>query len=184
MKNILIAAASAALVVGVATNALAVSTTGTSVQINGTVDPTCFFSNTGGSTHNFDDLTNDNAILLDSSHTFDLGNSYCNKAFSLTVTSANGAMIPDTNHTAVGSFRGYVDYTATAKIGATGTPVMLDTSTVGTHSGPETAENTDTGQAEQGNLSLEVNIDSGQSANPLLQGTYSDTISIVVDASI
>jgi hypothetical protein len=117
------------------------------------------------------------ALVNAASMTLNISNAMCNYSAWLSIGSQNGGLKPSSAATVVsgsGGFLTLVPYTVTANWGAV--QVMLDTS-----SGNNTAR-VQAGGANSGSLSLVFATQ--KSSLPVVQGNYSDTVTVKIGASL
>ncbi|MGH1351628.1 MAG: hypothetical protein ACRBBN_12610 [Methyloligellaceae bacterium] len=189
MKKLLLATA---LLMGSSAVAIAADSASSTISLSGTVAETCYITSSAAQSHTYSgggSLAHaDTAVIRDQDKDFTFGDSYCNAAFKMQLSSANGAITSIDNGatSATGAFASFVDYTATAQFGTTGSSITLDTSDIASTGAVETATSpSETTGAERGTLKVNVDIDgTQQSGNPLLAGSYSDTLTVMIGTNL
>ncbi len=189
MRKLLIATA---FLMGSTAAAMAADSASSSISLSGTVAETCYITSSAPQSHTYTgsgslaDATT--AVIRTQNQDFTFGDSYCNAAFKMKLSSANGAITSSNNGvgTATGDFASFVNYTAEAKFDSTtASSVILDTSSAAGIGSIETATSSETAGAERGTLNVNVSIDgTQQSGNPLLAGTYSDTLTVTIGTNL
>jgi hypothetical protein len=171
MKKAIKVAAFAALSVGIAGEAFAQAAT-QDVNITATVNPTCLISGLATGAALANPVTVSSAGYVSTTTTTHTVNSVvCNVAADVLTTTINGA-VTNPNPAAAG-FQNTFDYTATAAFG--GATSNIDTSTVAAGGTGSTAN---TGGARSGNLVIGVTPTTN--TNPLVSGSYSDTLRVTL----
>ncbi len=176
MKKILI---TTAFLLSSSVAALAAENASSTITLNGTVAPTCYISSSTGTITfgSANPLADSNTALIQNRNEHvEFANSYCNAAFKMKLVSTNGAIT--TTEDAVDGFSSKIDYTAKAQFGSTGSYVELDTSNES-----DVINNASLG-AEKGTLNVDIVIAASQSTNPLLAGTYTDTLTVTIGTNL
>lgn len=202
MKRVLMAAAAASLLVTPA--ALAAPSQTTDVTISGSVADTCVMSaptvtassnatasalngNAGTSTIGIDSLATsaDDASLAAASFQLTYSDSYCNYAHSIDMASAKGGMVIDTPVAVVGgTFVQMIGYDSTLTWGAASVTDVDSTTSTASNAAPGAVNGTEASVAGayRGDLILDVSI--AADTNPVVSGTYSETLTISLGVAI
>jgi hypothetical protein len=166
--------AAAALLSATAANA---QTATQDITIDATVATTCTINNVATGTTdtatiniNADGSVNTGAVTPTSSP---YANVACNAPSDLQVTSQNGGL---TGPAAVVGFDNVINYSATATWNSV--PASVNTATNAASGAPEAGTVAPVGTAHTGNLS--VSITPAANSNPLVIGSYSDTLTVTV----
>lgn len=187
MKKLLASASVIAFMV-VSSSAFAADDATTDIIIEGTAEEVCQIpsgpvqqsatnASAAGNVVTLDDFIDDiDATVNAASITLQFENVMCNYAAKLSLESASGGLAQQTGgSTAVsgsGSFLNHVNYTAGAVWGTVTAPATLTTGT----GGVVTEQN-----AGGANLAdLDVTISTADGSTPVLEGSYSDTLTVKV----
>lgn len=201
MKRVLMAASAVALLA--APSAIAADSQTTDITFSGSVADTCVMSaptvtassnatstalegNVGTSVIGIDSLATsaDDASLAAASFQLTYADSYCNYAHTIDMASLNGGMEIATPVSVVGgTFVQLIGYDSTLTWGAaTVTDVDAATSTASATGTPVNGTEDTVAGAYRGDLVLDVAI--AADANPVVSGTYSETLTISLGVAI
>lgn len=189
-KMIGIAAAAALLFAAGGANAQSASS---SITLSGTAAPTCNIPTTPVASSNTNVTINSStaaassltvtsfidtaAVANAAALTLTYANAMCNYAHNVGVQTTNGGIKQQSGTTTVigGTFANNVNYTATATFGGS-------TATITTNGTANAKQSTAVAGANMGNLVLTVSVAAG--TNPVLQGSYSDTLTLQIGAAL
>lgn len=199
MKKLIIAATAVAALT--ASSAFAAADASSSVTYEGTVANTCVLgalsavgsSNSGtlsGTTVSFAAGTfadTTTAKLNANSQSLKFADSYCNYAHTVSLKSTNGGMVSTNNGAAAvvgGTFVKMVGYTATLGWASSASaPSLSVASSTASAAGAGTATDTDgIGGANRGDLTMDFTTTA--TTDPVLKGTYSETFTVQIGASL
>lgn len=202
MKRVLMAASAVALLA--TPSAFAAASQTTDITFSGSVADTCVMStptvtassnatstalvgNAGVSTIGIDSLATsaDDASLAAASFQLTYADSYCNYAHTIDMASTNGGMVIATPVAVVGgTFVQMIGYDSTLTWGAASVTDVDSTTSTSSAAAPGAVNGTEDtiAGAYRGDLVLDVSI--AADTNPVVSGTYSETLTVSLGVAI